>query len=314
VVVSGSRLFRAEAVEFHRQGGARGDVVQLTPRAFFFSHWLLLGLLGAGVWFAFAGRIDEYASGPAIVRIDGLHELTAPRAGVVSALEVAPGQHVSAGQALLRMHSSSESVEVETAQRELDDQLAKLLRDPADRDAREAVVSLRARRELAEKNLARQALFAPFAATIGDVRVQPGQLVEPGVPLLTLLGEQGGARLTALLPGRYRPRLARGMTLRFTADGFPREVHRLLIERVGDQIVGPSEALRFLGRDSVDAVALSGPVVLVDALLPAREFSSEGARYRFHHGMQGRAETAVRSDSIAFTFVPGLRQLVDHGW
>jgi membrane fusion protein (multidrug efflux system) len=233
---------------------------------------------------------------------------------VVSAVEVAPGQHVTTGQALMRMHSSSESAELETAQRELDDQLAKLLRDPADRDAREAVVSLRARRELAEKNLARQALFAPFGATIGDVRVQPGQLVEPGVPLLTLLGEQAGARLTALLPGRYRPLLARGMTLRFTADGFPREVHKLQIERVGDQIVGPSEALRFLGRDSVDAVSLSGPVVLVDALLPAREFTSEGARYRFHHGMQGRAETAVRNDSIAFTFIPGLRQLVDHVW
>lgn len=307
-------LFRAEAVEFHRQGGARGDVVALTPRAFFFTHWLLLALCAAALWFACVGVIDEYATGPALVRIAGLHELTAQRAAVVSAVEVAPGDQVETGQPLVRMHSSSESAELEAAQRELDDQLAKLLRDPGDRAAREAVVSLRARRELAQKNLVRQALFAPFAATVGDVRVQPGQLVEPGVPLLTLQGEQSGARLTALLPGRYRPMLARGMVLRFTADGFPRVVHQLRIERVGDQIIGPGEALRFLGRDSVDTVALSGPVVLVDALLPAREFTSEGARYRFHHGMRGRAETAVRHDSIAYTFVPGLRQLVDHVW
>jgi len=307
-------LFRSEAVEFHRQGGARGDVVQLTPRAFFFTHWMLLALLVAALWFAFFGRIDEYATGPALVRVDGLHELTAQRSAVVSAVEVAPGQRVHAGQALVRMHSSSELAELESVEREQGDQLAKLLRDPGDRAAREAIVSLRARRELAQKNLARQALFAPFAATVGDVRVQPGQLVEPGVPLLTLLDEQSGARLTALLPGRYRPMLARGMTLRFTADGFPRVVHELKIERVGDQIVGPSEALRFLGRDSVDTVALDGPVVVVDALLPAREFVSEGARYRFHHGMQGRAESAVRNDSIAFTFVPGLRQLVDNVW
>ena len=312
--MSAGNLFRAEAVEFHRQGGARGDVVQLTPRAFFFTHWLLLALFVAAVWFACVGKIDEYATGPALVRIDGLHELTAPRAAVVSGVEVQPGQRVHAGQALVRMHSASESAELESVEREQGDQLAKLLRDPADRAAREAVVSLRARRELAQKNLASQALFAPFAATVGDVRVQPGQLVEPGVPLLTLLDEQGGARLTALLPGRYRPRLARGMTLRFTADGFPRVVHALRIARVGDQIVGPGEALRFLGRDSVDAVALDGPVVVVEATMPAREFKSEGALYRFHHGMQGRAETAVRSDSIAFTFIPGLRQLVDNVW
>ena len=111
--MSPARLFRAEAVEFHRQGGARGDVVQLTPRAFFFTHWLLLVLLVAGVWFACVGTIDEYASGPALVRIDGLHELTAQRAAVVSGVEVAPGQRVHPGQALVRMHSASESAELE---------------------------------------------------------------------------------------------------------------------------------------------------------------------------------------------------------
>ena len=42
------------------------------------------------------------------------------------------------------------------------------------------------------------------------------------------------------------------------------------------------------------------------------EFESQGARYRFHHGMQGWAESAVRHDSIAFTFVPGLKQLYDN--
>jgi hypothetical protein len=29
--------------------------------------------------------------------------------------------------------------------------------------------------------------------------------------------------------------------------------------------------------------------------------------------MQGRAETPVRRDSIAFTFVPGLRAFFEHG-
>jgi membrane fusion protein (multidrug efflux system) len=212
------------------------------------------------------------------------------------------------------MHSGAESAELDGATRELDDQLAKLLRDPGDRAARESIVSLRARHELAQKNLERQTLTAPFDATVGDVRVKAGQLVEPGVALVTLLGEESGSRLTALLPGRYRPLLARGMTLRFRADGFPREVHELSIDRVGDQSIGPSEALRFLGRDSVDVLAVSGSVVLVEARLIGSEFESEGQTYRFHHGMQGWAETTVRRDSIAYTFIPGLRQLVDNAF
>jgi len=305
-------LFRPEAIEFHRQGGARGDVIQLMPRSFFWSHWLLLGAAAAVIYLAFVGQVDEHAAGPALVRVDGLHEVTAPRPAVVARVEVVPGQRVRQGEVLVRMQAAAEVAELQGAERELEDQLTKLLREPSDRAAREAIVSLRARRDLAQKGLERQTLTAPFAATVGDVRVQAGQLVEPGGALLTLLGDAGGARLVALLPGRYRPRLAPGMTMRFRVDGFTREVHTLVIDRVADQIVGPSEALRFLGHDSVDTVALTGPVVLVEATLPSRAFSSEGATYRFHHGMQGTAEVAVRRESIAYTFIPGLRQLVDN--
>jgi multidrug efflux pump subunit AcrA (membrane-fusion protein) len=311
--MSQAPLFRPQALEFHRSGGARGDVLHLTPRAFFWTHWLLVLAMLALVAYAFTGQIDEYASGPALVRVDGVSEVTAPRPAVVARVEVDPGQHVSAGQVLVRMQASAEQSELETIEHELSDQLAKLLRDPNDHAAREAIVSLRSREALARANLEHQTVRAPQAATVGDVRVQPGQLVEPGTPLLSLLGDAEGARLTALLPGRYRPLLAPGMTLRFSADGFPREVHALVIERVADQIIGPTEALRYLGRDAADAVALNGSVVLVHARLPSRDFKSEGALYRFHHGMQGRAETAVRSDSIAFTFVPGLRAFFEHG-
>jgi membrane fusion protein (multidrug efflux system) len=305
-------LFRKEAVDFHRQGGAKGDVLHMTSRAFFWTHLLLLAALAGGTFFVCVGQLDEFATGPAVVHVQGLYELTAPRAAVVAKVEVSPGQQVQAGQVLLRMQSSSELAELESAERELADQLAKLLRNPGDQVAREAIVSLRARRDLARSTLERQTLRAQVPATVGDVRVQPGQLVDPGMPLVTLLGEQAGAGLTALLPGRYRPLLERGMRLRFVADGFPRQIHEVTIERVGDQIVGPTEALRFLGRDRADTVPLAGPVVLVHARLAGREFVAEGGRYRFHHGMQGRAETSVRRESIAYTLVPGLRHLVDN--
>jgi membrane fusion protein (multidrug efflux system) len=305
-------LFRGEALEHHRRGGMRGDVLQLTPRSLFWTHWLLLLALAAAIYFAFVGQIDEVAAGPAVVQVSGVHEITAPRPAVVSSVEVTPGQRVKRGQLLLRMHSSAEVSELESAERELQDQLAKLLREPGDAVAREAIVALRSRRDLAAAKLARQEVRAPEDGTVGDVRVRTGQLVDPGMPVVTLLGDAGGAEVTALLPGRYRPLLHPGMELRFVADGFQRAVQALKIERVGDQIVGASEAARYLGRDLGGSLQLAGPVVLVHARLDDLEFESEDERYRFHHGMHGRAESVVRQDSIAFTFVPGLEQLFDN--
>ena len=58
-------LFRKEALEHHTRGGLRGDVLRLTPRSFFFVHWLLIALAVAVVVFASVGQIDEYAIVPA---------------------------------------------------------------------------------------------------------------------------------------------------------------------------------------------------------------------------------------------------------
>jgi len=310
--VKAAGLFRREAVDFQRQGGARGDVLRLTPRSLIATQWLLGFALIVGLYYAFAGQIDEHAAGPAVVFVDGLQELTAPRAGVVASVDVAPGQQVHAGQALVRMVSSTETAELETVERELSDQLAKLLADPGDGVARESMVSLRSRRDLARLSLERQVLRAPQAGTVGDVRVRGGQLVEPGMPVVSVHSAHAGARLMAMLPGRYRPLLRPGLTMRFVADGFQREVHGLQIERVGDQIIGPLDAARYLGLDQATATQLTGPVVLVQARLPKLSFSSEGGNYRFHHGMRGQAESAVRHESIAFTFVPGLKQVFSH--
>lgn len=305
-------LFRREAVDYQRQGGARGDVLRLTPRSLIATQWLLMIALGLGLYYAFAGQIDEHAAGPAVVFVDGLHEVTAPRAGVVASVEVAPGEQVKANQPLVRMVASTETAELETVERELADQLAKLLADPSDAVARESMVSLRSRRDLARLSLERQVLRAPHEGTIGDVRVRTGQLVEPGMPVVSVHNDTAGARLMAMLPGRYRPLLRPGARLRFVAEGFPREVHGLVIERVGDQIIGPLDAARYLGLDQSAAAQLQGPVVLVQARLPKLSFTSEGGTYRFHHGMRGFAESAVRHESIAFTFVPGLKQVFSH--
>jgi membrane fusion protein (multidrug efflux system) len=303
-----TKLFRPEAIEHQRARGLRSELITLDERA---SAWgfrlLCAGMLAVAAFIAW-GRLNEYASGPAFVQLDGRTALTASGAGLVTSVLVKPGDQVKAGDELVRFHDSDEVAELQAAVKEFDSQLAKLLLQPDDAVTREALVSLRSRRVLAEERHARRAVRAPHAGIVGDVRVREGQVVEPGMRMIDLQGSATSATVTALLPGRYRPLLHAGAKLRFEIDGFHLLTHELRIQQVGAQIVGPAEAARFVGRDLADAFSISGPVVLVQATLPRTSFVMEGQNYDFATGMLGKAEAVVRNEAIAYSFLPSLKQ------
>ena len=291
-------LFRDEAIAHRRAQAERSDVLAIDPQA---TSWGMRVIgLGAvlAVVFLFVGRVNEYASGPAIVRLQGRTTLSARQAGVVTKVLAIPGQAVEQGDVLVQLHAADERAEVEAARRELDDQLRKLLQRPDDQVAREALVSLRARRDLAETRLAQRTVRAPQRGTVGDVRAREGQLVEPGASLVELHEAHSTASVSALLPGRYRPFLSKGDKLRFRLDGFHRQVLELDVQRVGDQIVGPREAARYLGPDLAYALSVQGPVVMVEAQLTRCSFDSYGLKYDYEHVMKGLAEAAFRNESV----------------
>jgi multidrug resistance efflux pump len=308
------QLFRREAIEHQAARTARSEVLRIAPSATEWGMRLLLVAIAAALFFLVVGRVNEYATGPALVRIDGRTALSSSRAALVSSVEVKPGDKVEEGAVLLRLFSSEEASDLEAATREFDDQLVKLMQRPNDAAAREALVALRTRRELARSRLEQRSLRAPHRGVVGDVRVRAGQLIEPGVAVLELRGDQADTNVVALLPGRYRPLLKPGAKLRFELDGFHRRAQELTVLDVGDQIVGPAEAVRYLGRDQADALQLTGPVVLVQASLPSGGFESDGERFEFAHGMQGKAETIVRNEPVAYAFLPGLKQWVERVW
>lgn len=306
--MSSIKLFRPEAIEHQRARGMRSELVSLDERATAWGFRLLCAGMLAVLAFVVWGRLNEYASGPAFVQLDGRTALTASNAGLVTSVLVKPGDRVQAGDELVRFHDSDEVAELQAAVKEFDSQLAKLLLQPDDSVTREALVSLRSRRVLAEERLARRALRAPHAGIVGDVRVREGQMVEPGMRMIDLQGEATSATVTALLPGRYRPLLHPGDKLRFEIDGFHLLTHELKIQQVGAQIVGPAEAARFVGRDLADAFSISGPVVLVQASLPRTSFKMEGQNYDFATGMLGKAEAVVRNEAVVYSFLPSLKQ------
>ena len=300
-------LFREEVIAHRRAQAERADVLAIDPQA---TAWGMRVIgLGAvlALTFLFVGRVNEYASGPAVVRLQGRTTLSARQAGVVSKVLAMPGQEVEQGDALVQLYAAEERAELEAARRELDDQLRKLLQQPDDQIAREALVSLRARRDLAETRLAQRTVRAPQRGTVGDVRAREGQPVEPGASLVELHEAHSTAAVSALLPGRYRPYLSKGDKLRFRLDGFHRQVLELEVQRVGEQIVGPREAARYLGPDLADAFAIQGPVAMVEAQLPHGSFDSDGIEYDYAHGMQGLAEAVVRNEAVIYALLPVLK-------
>jgi multidrug efflux pump subunit AcrA (membrane-fusion protein) len=307
-------VFRREAVEHAARRSARADSLRIAPSSTAWIYRLLCLASACALLYAGVGRLHEYASGPALVRMNGRTALSASHSALVDRVEVAPGDHVAEGAVLVRLYSSEEASELEAAAHEFDDQLLKLLQQPGDATAREALVALRTRRELARSRLEQRTLRAPHAGVVADVRVRPGQLIEPGVSVIELRGEQADGSVVAMLPGRYRPLLRAGATLRFELDGFQRRAHELRVDDVGDQIIGPHEAARYLGREMADAIALSGPVVLVQASLPGASFDADGERFQFAHGMHGTAETIVRTEPLVYSLLPGLKQWVSHVW
>ncbi|MEO6196157.1 MAG: GAF domain-containing protein [Thermoanaerobaculia bacterium] len=301
-------LFREEAVEHHNVGmRGEGDVLRVDPGWMRWTFRLLVTVLVAGLLFTLIAQVHDYAAGPAVVRLGGRSDLTATADGTVSQIVVAPGEKVDAGRLLVRFYGAHEAAELARLDHEFELQLINRLRDPTDAGAQSALLTLRASRELARSNLAERELRAPAAGVVSDIRVRVGQHIAPGQSLLSIGRGQERPVVIAFLPGEDRPLLKRGMPLRLEIQGYRYAYQELIIDSVGDEVVGPAEARRYLGDEIADAVQLTGPVVRVEAHLNSPTFKAEGKLRRYHDGMLAKAEVRTRSERVLVTLIPALK-------
>lgn len=306
----GMPLFREEAILEHRKSqDLEGDLVRISPRWANAVYWFLAAAFAIAVGFALFGSINEYASGPAIVRTSGQIELTAGVSGVTEEVIARSGDNVQSGQALVRFNGQAEQAQVDKLQLDFDHALIGVLRDPTDPIARNAVGLVRAQLDLAKSLLEQRLLRAPVAGTVYDVRVHPGQLVTPGEPALSILPTNRRNEVVALLPGRYGPLLHVGQGLRLRLGGYVHAQIALNIESLGDAVVGPSEVRRFFGPEMGDALPVQQSSILVRAALPTLTFEAEGAKLPYVGGLQGTAEVCVRKERILFSLMPWMKTL-----
>ena len=302
-------LFRRQAVEELGRAGQRPSLLRIAPTWTRWTFAVVLASFASGVAYSLLGTIDEYALGPALIRAEGRREVTASAAGTVAAVDVRPGERVASGRLLVRLYDASETAEYDRLEHEFDLQLVKSLRDPSDQAARQSLTALRAQKELAQARLDERSVVAPQDGVVSDVRIRPGQHLNPGDVIMTLVPPAATFTVIAMLPGNYRPVLRAGMPLRVELDGYRYQYRRLAVDEISDEVVGPAEVKRFLGAEIADAVNVSGPVILVQASMPTSTFEVDGQPVHYHDGMLAKAEARIRSERILFSLVPGLRAL-----
>lgn len=302
-------IFRQEALEHHSNAHSEAHLLHLTPYWARLCYWLLLAICSMALCYAVLGRVNEYASGTAVIEAEGRIDITAHIAGTVEAVAVRPGDPVTAGQIVARLYAAGEAAELEQVDRELDLTLIKLLQNPGDAAARAAIAALRAQRELAASRLEERTLRAPRAGVASDIRIRPGQELARGDVVLSLAQAGAGFRVIAMFPGHAGPRLRPGMLLRLELMGFAYAYQTATIDKVSQEVIGPGEARRYLRQPIADALATSGPVIIVEASLGRRSFTTRGEELDLHDGMIARAEVAVRSERILLMLFPGLETL-----
>ncbi len=300
-------LFREQAMAAHRRGSNLGSPLQIVPAWIRWSSRVVVLAVAAAILFAALVRVGDFARGPAVIRMEGRTLLATHAAGSVVEIPVQPGQRVRQGAVLVRLDDAPQRAELERATHEYDLLLTRLLREPDDVSLRKQLASLAVTAELARAHLADRVLLAPEDGTVSDIRVRVGLQVQPGDAIVAIDSPDSRPIVVAMLPGHERPRLsrARGRML-LELDGFSRQRVPVVLRSIADEVVGPSEALRFLGKDEASAMPIRGPVVMVEAVIEELEFEADGTRYRFYDGMQGALEIEVDSQTLLESVLPEL--------
>jgi biotin carboxyl carrier protein len=302
------QLFRVEALAA-AEPQRWGDVVRVSPTWLPWAYRILVVLLLGSAAFMTFGTISTYSTGIAVIRSTARTSVTVHTAGNVNSVAIQPGDHVERDAVIARLDDVDQRAAVERLGREFETQLRNHMTDPNDASADASLRQLRLQLEQARSALDERSIRARSSGTLSDLRVRPGQHVEPGEVAASIVEGGGGLEVIALLPGEDRPQLSPGMQLRLELIGYRYAYQVLTIDSVSSEVIAANEARRILGADVVGDLPLGGSVVVVHGRLAGNEFDVDGQVYRYHDGMLGKAEVRLRSERIVFAIVPGLRRL-----
>jgi membrane fusion protein (multidrug efflux system) len=297
-------LFRKEALAHHLAEAEWGALLRVSPAWQRWAYGFVVAAAIIGFAFLLFGSAAVYESGPAVLRVVNVTAIKSPLEATITSVEVVPGQHVDRGQVLLGLGSDQEAVELARVEREFELHLLARLRDPNDVTAEQELRRLRPELDRARADVDRATIRAPREGTVQDVRAQSGDFLRVGDPVLSIVPEAPEFAVVAFLPGQALPQLRTGMLMRLRIAGYAYAYVTTSIDSVGGQVIGPSEARRFLGAELGDTLALNGPVVVVRGKLKGDRFVAWEQEYRLHDGMRASAEIEVRRARLLRRVIP----------
>lgn len=303
-------IFRKEALEAHDVPVVEGDVVRVSPRWVSAVYQVTLAMAAVALLYMCFGTVGTYREGPAIVQIHGRTSVTTTLGGTISEVRVTDGQYVDKGAALVRLDDHREQAGFARHKEQFEQALTNVLRNPGDESARLRVAELKAQLVSARAELEDRQIVAPHAGVVRGMRVRSGQHLNPGDSIATVVEDETELSLVAMIPGDAGPMLRPGQNLRLELTTHGRAFQDLTVESIDDEVIGPTEAARFLGPELADAIPIGGPVVLVRTKLPSSEFELDGTVYHYREGMSGMARIRLRDEPIIFALLPALREVI----
>ena len=189
---------------------------------------------------------DQQLEAVGTIRASRGVQLSSETSGEVIAIEVASGAKVNTGDLLLTLNDSIEQASRKRQEANLE--LARLL---FDRDARlvkqKSIPQSQYDRSKAdldsaiaqlaetEARLDNKRITAPFAGTVGIIKVKVGDYVEPGTPITTLQ-DLSELEVDFSVPARHFPKLKKGLAISVRTAAFPQQEFRATLQALDAQV------------------------------------------------------------------------------
>jgi biotin carboxyl carrier protein len=261
----------AEAAEYDIQTSCPpSDSLQILPRWLCRMQWALVALAVVSLLGGIFGKVNEYVSGPAMVRARDIVTATAGAPGRVYSVEVSVGNRVKAGDILVRLDGA--------------------IGPTPSKGNREQVL-------------------APDNGIVGEILVRSGQLVNQGEQVVSIVKEQSGYDLVAFLPSSYAQQLRPGMPMRVKVRGDPRLDEFTRIDSVSHELLALREAARNSGMEDFRGTEPPGPVVMVRSFLRSTKLMGDAGSNSYLSGMAVEVDVRIRSEPIIVWIFPASKRI-----
>ena len=166
--------------------------------------------------------------------------------------------------------------------------------------AQQQVAATKAQLDLVGKSIADGVVRAPFAGTVSDKWVSPGEWAAPGMRLVTLVDVEPLA-VELSVPERWVPRLALGQDVEVSAIAYPDQKFAAKVTRLGAEISRMTRALTVEAELSPGSSLKPGMFVEAHvtlgqqpmAVVPKKALVKRGTTWRLFVVVKGRLEERV---------------------